>query len=244
MATTTFSPSLRLAVPALAAAISLLCGCGASSTTAGNVAPGTLRNVSYDPTRELYQDYNAAFARHWKELGGGPFTVEMSHGGSGKQARSVIDGLEADVVTLGLAYDIDAIAERAKLLPANWQTRLPDNSSPYTSTIVFLVRNGNPQGHPRLARPRQAGRGRDYAPSQDLRRRPLELSGGVGLRPEAIGRQRAEGARVRDFAVPPRAGSRFRRARFDHHVRAARDGRRAAGLGERSLPGAPGIRQR
>src|ERR1022692_3866366 len=146
MATTTFSPFPRLAVPALAAAISLLCGCGASSTTAGLSAPVTLRNVSYDPTRELYQDYNAAFARHWKELGGGPFTVEMSHGGSGKQARSVIDGLEADVVTLGLASDIDAIAEHAKLLPANWQTRLPDNSTPYTSTIVFLVRKGNPKG--------------------------------------------------------------------------------------------------
>ena len=83
MATTTFSPFPRLAVPALAAAISLLCGCGASSTTAGLSAPVTLRNVSYDPTRELYQDYNAAFARHWKELGGGPFTVEMSHGGPG-----------------------------------------------------------------------------------------------------------------------------------------------------------------
>ena len=105
----------------------------------------TLRNVSYDPTREFYQDYNKAFARHWKELGGGEITVEMSHGGSGKQARSVIDGLEADVVTLALAYDIDQIGERAKLLPENWQTRLPNNSSPYTSTVVFLVRKGNPK---------------------------------------------------------------------------------------------------
>src|ERR1700690_2840456 len=95
-------------------------------------AQTTLLNVSYDPTRELYQDYNATFAKHWKDLGGGSLTVEMSHGGSGKQARAVIDGLEADVVTLGLAYDIDAIAERAKLLPANWQTRLGNNSSPYT----------------------------------------------------------------------------------------------------------------
>src|ERR1700736_6686612 len=116
----------------------------------------TLRNVSYDPTRELYQDYNAVFARHWKELGGGEVTVEMSHGGSGKQARSVIDGLEADVVTLALAYDIDEIAARAKLLPENWQTRLPNNSSPYTSTVVFLVRQGNPKGihnWPDLLRP-------------------------------------------------------------------------------------------
>src|ERR1700736_1636122 len=115
----------------------------------------TLRNVSYDPTRELYQDYNSAFARHWKELGG-ELTVEMSHGGSGKQARSVIDGLEADVVTLALAYDIDEIAARAKFLPENWQTRLPNNSSPYTSTVVFLVRQGNPKGihnWPDLLRP-------------------------------------------------------------------------------------------
>jgi sulfate/thiosulfate transport system substrate-binding protein len=107
--------------------------------------PTTLRNVSYDPTRELYREYNRVFAQHWKQLGGGELTVEMSHGGSGKQARSVIDGLEADVVTLALAYDIDEIAERARLLPQNWQTRLPNNSSPYTSTVVFLVRKGNPK---------------------------------------------------------------------------------------------------
>ncbi len=105
----------------------------------------TLLNVSYDPTRELYQDFNAAFARHWKETTGQTLTVNQSHGGSGKQARTVIDGLEADVVTLALAYDIDAIAASG-LLPRNWQTRLPDNSSPYTSTIVFLVRKGNPKG--------------------------------------------------------------------------------------------------
>jgi len=113
---------------------------------AGNTAEVTLRNVSYDPTRELYQDYNVAFAKHWKQMGGGVVNIEMSHGGSGKQARSVIDGLEADVVTLALAYDIDAIAEKAKMLPANWATRLANNSAPYTSTIVFLVRKGNPKG--------------------------------------------------------------------------------------------------
>src|SRR5882762_9709608 len=106
----------------------------------------TLRNISYDPTRELYQDYNAAFARHWKELAGGELTVEMSHGGSGKQARAIIDGLEADVVTLALAYDIDEIAAKAKLLPADWQKRLPQNSSPYTSTVLLVVRKGNPKG--------------------------------------------------------------------------------------------------
>jgi len=104
-----------------------------------------LLNVSYDPTRELYQDYNAAFAKYWKAKSGDNVTVKASHGGSGKQGRAVIDGLEADVVTLALAYDIDAIYDRAKLIPKDWQKRLPNNSSPYTSTIVFLVRKGNPK---------------------------------------------------------------------------------------------------
>lgn len=106
----------------------------------------TLLNVSYDPTREFYQEYNAAFAKYWQAKTGDVVVVRQSHGGSGKQARSVIDGLPADVVTLALAYDIDAIAARGKALPANWQSRLPDNSAPYTSTIVFLVRKGNPKG--------------------------------------------------------------------------------------------------
>jgi len=106
----------------------------------------TLLNVSYDPTRELYVDYNEAFAKHWKAKTGDTITIQQSHGGSGKQARAVIDGLEADVVTLALAGDIDAIADKAKLFPADWQKRLPHNSSPYTSTIVFLVRKGNPKG--------------------------------------------------------------------------------------------------
>jgi sulfate transport system substrate-binding protein len=104
----------------------------------------TLLNVSYDPTRELYTAVNRAFAADYKAKTGDTVTINQSHGGSGKQARSVIDGLEADVVTLALAYDIDEIASRAKLLPANWQSRLANNSSPYTSTIVFLVRKGNP----------------------------------------------------------------------------------------------------
>jgi sulfate transport system substrate-binding protein len=107
--------------------------------------PVKLLNVSYDPTRELYQEINAAFAKQWKAKTGVEVQISQSHGGSGKQARSVIDGLQADVVTLGLAYDIDSIAEHAHLLPANWQTRLPDNSTPFTSTIVFLVRQGNPK---------------------------------------------------------------------------------------------------
>jgi len=106
----------------------------------------TLLNVSYDPTRELYQEFNDAFAKYWKGKTGQTVTVKQSHGGSSKQARAVIDGLEADVVTLALAYDIDAISEKARLLPANWQSRLPNNSAPYSSTITFLVRKGNPKG--------------------------------------------------------------------------------------------------
>jgi sulfate/thiosulfate transport system substrate-binding protein len=105
-----------------------------------------LLNVSYDPTRELYQDYNAAFVKYWKDKTGDTVIIQQAHAGSGKQARAVIDGLQADVVTLALAYDIDAIAEKGKLLPADWQKRLPNNSTPYTSTIVFLVHKGNPKG--------------------------------------------------------------------------------------------------
>src|SRR4030088_2367696 len=116
---------------------------GASLSQAAEV---TLLNVSYDPTRELYADYNAAFAKYWKAKTGQDVKINQSHGGSGKQARSVIDGLAADVVTLGLAADIDAVATQGKLLPINWASRLPDNSSPSTSTIVFLVRKGNPKG--------------------------------------------------------------------------------------------------
>jgi sulfate transport system substrate-binding protein len=109
-------------------------------------AGATLLNVSYDPTRELYRDFNAEFARYWKQRTGVDVTVDMSHGGAGKQARAVIDGLEADVVTLALAYDIDQIAELRGLFPRSWQSRLPFGSAPYTSTIVFLVRKGNPKG--------------------------------------------------------------------------------------------------
>jgi len=111
----------------------------------GAAATLTLLNVSYDPTRELYEQFNSAFAAHWRAQTGIAVRIRQSHAGSGKQARSVIDGLEADVVTLALAGDIDSIASNAHLLPENWQTRLPQNSSPYTSTIVFLVRRGNPK---------------------------------------------------------------------------------------------------
>jgi sulfate transport system substrate-binding protein len=105
----------------------------------------SLLNVSYDPTRELYQDFNVAFAKHWQAKTGDNVTIKQSHGGSGKQARSVIDGLPADVVTLALSYDIDEIGAKGRLIPKDWQKRLPHNSSPYTSTIVFLVRKGNPK---------------------------------------------------------------------------------------------------
>src|SRR5689334_9654572 len=106
----------------------------------------TLLNVSYDPTREFYQEYNAAFARHWEASAGEKVAIRQSHGGSAKQARSIVDGLQADVASLALAYDIDMLAERARLVPADWQKRLPHNSSPYTSTVIFLVRKGNPKG--------------------------------------------------------------------------------------------------
>ena len=115
-----------------------------SSFAAGG--PTELLNVSYDPTRELYRDINAAFAPIWKAKTGQDVVIKQSHGGSGAQSRAVIEGLQADVVTLALAYDIDAISSKAKLLPADWQTRLPNNSTPYYSTIVFLVRKGNPKG--------------------------------------------------------------------------------------------------
>ena len=105
----------------------------------------TLLNASYDPTREFYRDYNAAFAAHWREKTGDKVTIRQSHGGSGKQARAVLDGLDGDVVTLALAYDVDALWERGKLIPQDWQKRLPNNSAPYTSTIVLVVRKGNPK---------------------------------------------------------------------------------------------------
>ena len=117
-----------------------------SSLLASSIFADELLNVSYDPTREFYQEYNTAFAKQWKQQTGKSLTVKQSHGGSGKQARSVIDGLSADVVTLALSGDIDSIATQANLLPKDWQAKLPNNSSPYTSTIVFVVRKGNPKG--------------------------------------------------------------------------------------------------
>jgi sulfate/thiosulfate-binding protein len=131
--------TLALTHALIALAIALTTGVATANTL-------TLLNASYDPTRELYHDFNDVFAKHWQETTGDTVTIRQSNGGSGAQARAVIDGLEADVVTLGLAYDIDVIADKAKLLPENWQTRLPNNSTPYTSTIVLVVRKGNPKG--------------------------------------------------------------------------------------------------
>jgi sulfate transport system substrate-binding protein len=149
-----------LAAAAVASGAFALVGCGARQSSgepaAANASQVTILNVSYDPTRELYVDYNAAFAKYWAGKSGQQVTINQSHGGSSKQARSVIDGLAADVVTLGLAGDVDGIATQGKLLPLNWQSRLPNNSAPYTSTIVFLVRKGNPKNihdWPDLIRP-------------------------------------------------------------------------------------------
>lgn len=129
---------------AVAAVALVLSGCSAGDRSAGDRLE--LLNVSYDPTREFYEEFNPAFAAHWEKETGQKVEITQTHAGSGKQARAVIDGLEADVVTLALAYDIDAIAREAHLLPADWQERLPHRSAPYTSTIVFLVRKGNPKG--------------------------------------------------------------------------------------------------
>ena len=126
-------------------------GCNSKQSSSANASSGgsddglTLLNVSYDPTREFYTEFNAEFTQHWQQKAGQKVSIEQSHGGAGKQARAVIDGLKADVVTLALSYDIDQIAEKTKLFPPDWQSRLPHNSSPYTSTIVFLVRKGNPK---------------------------------------------------------------------------------------------------
>jgi sulfate transport system substrate-binding protein len=145
-----------------------------------SAADKTLLNVSYDPTRELYREFNAEFAKHWKQRTGTELSVDMSHGGAGKQARAVIDGLEADVVTLALSYDIDQIAARTGLFPATWQSRLPFDSAPYTSTIVLLVRKGNPKGIKDWADLVKPGV-EVITPNPKTSGGALELSGGLGL---------------------------------------------------------------
>jgi sulfate/thiosulfate transport system substrate-binding protein len=135
-----------LTATVLTAALAIGIGCSpAPAPTSGGAAAITLLNVSYDPTREFYEAYDLAFVRYWQAKTGQRVTIRQSHGGSGKQARAVIDGLEADVVTLGLAYDVDALHREAQLIPGDWASRLPDNSTPYTSIIVFVVRKGNPK---------------------------------------------------------------------------------------------------
>ncbi len=209
--------ALRLLVGTLASMLIFAPGAAIAQT-----APRPLLNVSYDPTRELYQEINKAFAAHWKQKSGQPIAIQQSHGGSGKQARAVIDGLDADVVTLALAYDIDEIAARGKLLPSDWQKRLPHNSSPYTSTIVFLVRKGNPKGI------------RDW---NDLVRPGVSVitpnpktSGGArwnylaawALCASTAGRQRGQGAGIRRTALSQRAGAGFGCTRLDDHIRGTR----------------------
>ena len=137
--------SAGMTLSALFVALSVLAGCSAEDTSGAAGGRVTLLNVSYDPTRELYREVNDGFVQEWQKSTGQQVTIKQSHGGSGSQARAVIDGLPADVVTLALAYDIDSIQRKGKRLGANWQTRFPENSAPYTSTIVFLVRKGNPK---------------------------------------------------------------------------------------------------
>ena len=208
------------------------------------LAQQTLLNVSYDPTRELYKAYDAAFAAYWKEKTGNEVTIEQSHGGSGAQARAVIDGLPADVVTLALQGDIDKIASTSGKIPADWRTRLPNNSTPYTSTIVFLVRAGNPKGI------------KDWG---DLIKEGVEVitpnpktSGGArwnylaawAYAHEAVRRRRGQDQGVRRRHLQARSGARYGRPRLDHDLRPARHRRRAAGLGERGFPRSERARRR
>ncbi len=221
-------------VRAIIAGALLALGLGAANAPAATVR---LLNVSYDPTREFYDEYNKAFAAYWKGKTGDTVIVNQSHGGSGKQARAVIEGLEADVVTLALAYDIDALAAQGGLMPPDWQRRLPDNSAPYTSTIVFLVRKGNPKNihdwgdlvRPGVSvitpSPKTSGGARwNYLAAWAW---ALKQPGGNDATAEAF---------VKNL-VPQRAGARFRRARRDRDVRRARHRRCVAGLGKRGLPG-------
>jgi sulfate/thiosulfate transport system substrate-binding protein len=207
---------------------------------AGSAAAQTkLLNVSYDPTRELYKDFNEAFAKKWKADTGEDVTIQQSHGGSGKQARSVIDGLEADVVTLALQSDIDAIVQNSGKINKDWRTRLPHNSSPYTSTIVFLVRKGNPKGIHNWGdlvkgdvqivtpNPKTSGGARwNYLAAWAWANE--EFKGDQGLCRRAL---------------QARPGSRYRRPRLHGDLRPAPDRRRVARLGKRSLSRRPGIRR-
>jgi sulfate/thiosulfate-binding protein len=189
---------------------------------AGSVAAkeATLLNVSYDPTRELYREINPAFLALWQSRTGDRLTLNMSHGGSSAQARAVLEGLEADVVTLALAADIDALAARG-LLATDWQKRLPDNAAPYTSTIVFLVRKGNPKHIKDW--PDLIGAGvQVITPNpQDIWRRALEFPGRAGMGRTAARRPHGISRGLHARSVPPRARARHRRARRDQQFRPA-----------------------
>ena len=226
-----------LLVPSVGLAILVACS-GPASTAKSSVE---LLNVSYDPTRELYQQFNASFASHWQARTGQTVNVKQSHGGSGSQARAVIDGLDADVVTLALAYDVDAIRQAGAIGP-DWLLRLPNNSAPYTSTIVFLVRAGNPK---------QIRDWDDLAkPGVSVITPNPKTSGGARWNYLAAWGYAARKSGSQDQAlefvarpVPQRAGPGLRRARLDHHVYRTRHWRRAAVVGKRSLPGSRTTRQ-
>ncbi len=202
-----------------------------SSTAAGGEI--SLLNVSYDPTRELYEDFNADFSASYKTPDGRTVKVNMSHGGSGKQARSVIDGLDADVVTLALQNDIDVIAKDTGKIPADWRTKLPSNSAPYTSTIVFLVRAGNPKSIKDWNDLVASGRRRHHAEPENVGRRPLELSRRLGLRRRSS--SPAMKTKIKEFV-----GALYKnvlkldpgRARLHHHLHPAGHGRRSHHVGE------------
>ena len=216
--------------------LAVLAAVGFTTVAASAVlADTTLLNVSYDPTRELYKAVNEAFAKDWKAKTGEKITIEQSHGGSGKQARAVIDGLQADVVTLALQGDIDAdrqgrqdqagLAEapRQQFFALHLDHRLPGAQ-------------GQPQGHQGLGRPDQGRRRGDHAEPEDVRRRPLELSRGLGFCRSEVRPRRGQGQGLHQEALCQCAGARHRRARLDHHLRPARHRRRPARVGERGLP--------
>ena len=181
-------------------------------------SPNQLLNVSYDPTREVYAALDKSFTEQYRNQTGISLDVKQSHGGSGRQARSVIDGSDkANVVSLALVSDVDSLHKRGLIAP-DWQKRLPNSSVAYTSTIVFVVRKGNAEGHPRLARSGQGRRvGRDPGPAH-LRQRPAELPRRVGFGHHPRWHSGA-GARLPEVAVPPRRGVRRRRAKFGHQLR-------------------------
>jgi sulfate/thiosulfate-binding protein len=202
-----------------------------------------LLNVSYDPTRELYRSINAAFAAEWKKKTGDNVVINQSHGASGSQARAVIDGLAADIVTLAVPEDIDAIARNARLLPLDWENRLPEASTPYTSTIVFVVRKGNPKTI--------RDWGDQVKPGVSIMTPNPKTSGGArwayvaawSYAKEPAGRHRRDGEGLHEGALQPRARVRQRRPRGNAELRSASHRRRPARVGERGLSRADRIRR-